>query len=136
MNIFDLVKTLAPEHTVIITDTQGEDTGERFTLHSPTSGVMVKAFEAYLLATNKLQRDNKPLLDKCEESGDYTDYNAIARGVIDALDRALAITCVAGWTLDDPATEENIGNLLDQLPYLVGLIGNAAWAAKIAESKK
>ena len=136
MNIFDLVKTLAPEHTVIITDMQGEDTGERFTLHSPMSGVMTKAFDAYLFATSKIQRDNKDLLDKCKESGDFTEYNAIAKPDIAKLDRAFAITCVAGWTMDDPATEENIGNLLDQLPYLVGLIGNAAWAAEIGEAKK
>ena len=136
MNIFDLVKSLAPEYEVIITDMQGEDTGERFTLHSPTSGVMVKAFECYLFATGKNKRDNKDLIKKCEESGDYTEYNLVAKDVFAKLDRALAITCVAGWTMDDPATEENVGDLLDQLPYLTGLILNAAWTAKIGEEKK
>lgn len=136
MNIFDLVKSLAPEHQLPITDLQGEDTGERFTLHSPTSGVMVKAFDAYLFATSKIQRDNKDLIAKCKDSGDFTEYNAIAKDEISKLDRAFAITCVSGWSMDDDPTEENIGKLLDQLPYLIALIGNAAWSAKIGEAKK
>ena len=136
MNIFSLVGSVAPEVTVKILDTKGVDTGEYFKLHNPSSGLMVKAFTAYISAGQKIRRENKELLLAGEKSGDFSEYNEIARPQLEELDLSFAITCVSGWSMTDECNESSIESLMKQLPYLAVSVISAFFEAKEESEKK
>ena len=136
MNIFDLVGSVTPEVTVNILDLQGNETGEHFKLHHPSSGIMTKALSVYLMAGNKLRRDNDELHKKCEAEKDFTDYNAKVAPEFERLDLAFAVTAVAGWSMDDECTDDAVTDLLTKLPYLAQAVIAAFWQAKADHEKK
>ncbi len=136
MNIFELANSITPSIKVDIPHLSGEPTGETLTLKHPSSGIMARAFEVYVREMNRIRKQNKELLDKGEESGDYSEYNAVAAPEITRLEMAFCVTSVDGWSMDNDPTDEAVQSLLEALPHLVELISVAEWKAKGEQAKK
>lgn len=99
----------------------GEDSGEWLNVISPEADAAVKAGRAFLFAYNALKQELAPLREKCETSGDFTEYNLRLNDACTDLNRQLAIEVVNGWSLDDPFSKESVSVLMTQYRSL----GNA-----------
>lgn len=102
----------------------GDDSGEWLNVVSPEADVSVKAMRAYLQAYRANAQELEPLKAKCEESGDFTDYNIALGEACSGLNRELSLRIVNGWSFDEPFSEESLSQLLDQYKALANDIAD------------
>lgn len=136
MKLKDFLSKSIPDITVSIKLPSGEDSGETLTIVNPSSGFAVSAMRAYQAANSTFQREHAELKAKCEESKDFSEYNALAVPFFEELDRDFATEITCGWSMDDEFTTGAVSDLFESIPSVVGSVIAAYWEAAAALEKK
>lgn len=100
----------------------GEDSGEWLQVMGPDCDEAIQAGRAYTAAYRAAQAELEPLLDKCKEREDYTEYNERHSNAVEDLNRQLAGELIVGWSFDDPFSKQGAIELLAQYRGLADLV--------------
>lgn len=100
----------------------GKDSGEWLQVRGPDCDESIKAGRAFVLAYRKIVNSLKDLEVKCQEIGDFTDYNTESNDLMADLNADLAVEIVTGWSFDEPFSEDVLRELLSQYSSLADAI--------------
>lgn len=92
----------------------GEDSGEWLRVIGPACDDGVKAGRDYSRAYTAIREELAPLDAKCKEMNDWSSYNAEMNWKADALNDALAVATVIGWSFDEPFSKDALQKLLNE----------------------